>query len=104
MILTKRPEVDRFLAQPPKAVRVALIWGRDRGVVRERADVLAKATTEDPTDPFNVSLLTESDLDGAPAKLEEELSAQSLMGGRRLVRLKLTGERVAIDRAAAEAV
>jgi DNA polymerase-3 subunit delta len=104
VILTKRPEVERFLANPAKDVRAALIYGRDRGVVRERADRLAKATTEDPNDPFNVSLLTETDLDGDKGKLLDELSAQSLMGGRRLVRLKLTGEKVSIDRMAAEAI
>jgi DNA polymerase-3 subunit delta len=103
VILGKRPDIERFLAQPAKGVRVALIYGRDRGVVRERADRLAKAVTEDPSDPFNVSLLTETDLDGDGAKLADELSAQSLMGGRRLVRLKLTGEKASIDRATAEA-
>jgi DNA polymerase-3 subunit delta len=36
--------------------------------------------------------------------LDGELSAQSLAGGRRLVRLKLTDERPPIDRAAAEAL
>jgi DNA polymerase-3 subunit delta len=104
MILGKRPEIERFLARPANGVRAALIWGRDRGVVRERADALARATTEDPNDPFNVSLLTETDIDGDPAKLADELAAQSLMGGRRLVRLKLTGEKASIDRASAEAL
>lgn len=104
MILGKRPDIERFLAQPARGIRIALIWGRDRWVVRERADRLAKAVTEDPSDPFNVSLLTETDVDGDSAKLADELSAQSLMGGRRLVRLKLTGEKASIDRAAAEAV
>jgi DNA polymerase-3 subunit delta len=103
VILGKRPDIERFLAQPAKGVRVALIYGRDRGVVRERADRLAKAVTEDPSDPFNVSLLTETDLDGDGAKLADELSAQSLMGGRRMVRLKLTGEKASIDRSTAEA-
>jgi DNA polymerase-3 subunit delta len=104
VILGKRPDIERFLAQPPNGVRVALIWGRDRGVVRECGDRLAKTVTHDPNDPFNVSLLTETDIDGDPAKLPDELSAQSLMGGRRLVRLKLTGEKAAVDRGAAEAV
>lgn len=104
MILGKRPDIERFLAQPAGGARVALIYGRDRGVVRERGDRLARAVTEDPTDPFNVSLLTETDVDNDGARLEDELSAQSLMGGRRLVRLKLTAEKPAVDRAAAEAV
>jgi DNA polymerase-3 subunit delta len=104
MILGKRPEIERFLVRPTEGVRAALIWGRDRGVAHERADVLARATTEDPTDPFNVALLTEGDIDADPARLADELTAQSLMRGRRLVRLKLTAEKASADRAAAEAL
>ncbi len=104
MILSKRPDVERFLGQPPAAVRGALIHGRDRAGVHERADRLAAVATAHPDDPFDVALLTETDIDGDPARLADELSARSLSGGRRLVRLKLTGDRSAIDRAAAEAV
>jgi len=104
MILSKRPEVDRFLKGPPSDVRAALIWGGDRGGVRERADVLAKTVAPDPDDPFNVALLSEADLDRDGAKLIDELSALSLMGGRRLVRLRLTEGKAASDRAAAEAL
>lgn len=104
MILSKRPDIERFLTQPPKTARGAVIHGRDRAAVHERADRLAQASTAHPDDPFDVALLTEADIDGDPARLADELSARSLSGGRRLVRLKLTGERVTIDRAAAEAV
>ena len=88
MELKKRPEVDRFLRGPPADIRAALIWGRDRGGVRERADLLAKAIAPVPDDPFNVALLTEPDLDRDPARLDEELSALSLMGGRSSLRHK----------------
>jgi DNA polymerase-3 subunit delta len=104
MILAKRPDIDRFLDAPPKGARGALIHGRDRAAVRERADRLAKVSTERPDDPFNVALLTESDIDADGAKLADELSALSMMGGRRLVRVKLTGDKVAVERALAEAV
>ena len=104
MILSKRPDVERFLAGPPKGVRAAVIWGKDRSGVRERADTLAKAVTERPDDPFNVALLTEVDIEKGDGRLEEELSALSLIGGRRLVRVKLTGERAGPERVAAEAL
>jgi len=104
MIVSKKAEVERFLAAPPKGVRAALIYGRDRGGVHERANLLAAAATERPDDPFDVSLLTEQDLDSDGARLADQLSAQSLMGGRRLVRLRLTGDRAGPDRAAAEAL
>ena len=104
MILSKRPDVDRFLAGPGKGVRAAVIWGRDRSGVRERADKLAKVIAKNPDDPFDVALLTEVDIEKGDGRLEEELSALSLMGGRRLIRLKLTGEKAGPERIAAEAL
>ena len=104
MILSKRPEVERFLSAPDPGVRVAAVWGRDRGVVRERADALAARIARDPNDPFDVAFLSETDLDADAARLEAELSALSMLGGRRLVRLRLTAEKPAHDRAAAEAL
>ena len=104
MNITRRADIDRFLDAPPAGVRAALIWGRDRGQVRERADRLAAAATADPDDPFNTARLTDADIDRDPAALEGELTAQSLVGGRRLVRLRLSGERAAAERAAADAL
>ncbi|MCA6285545.1 DNA polymerase III subunit delta [Phenylobacterium sp.] len=104
MILSRRPDLERFLAKPDPQVRAAVIYGRDLGVVRERAAQLARVVTEDPEDPFNVAVLTEGDLSGDEGSLEGELAAQSLMGGRRLVRLRLGGERVASEKLAVEAL
>ncbi|MBC6983363.1 DNA polymerase III subunit delta [Caulobacter sp. 17J80-11] len=104
MILSKRPDVDRFLAGPGPEFRACVIYGKDRGGVRERADSLAKKLVKDPNDPFDVAVLTEADVDSEPGRLEGELTALSLMGGRRLVRLRLTGDKSAPDKAAAEAL
>lgn len=104
MILSKRPDIERFLAQPAAGVRAALIYGRDTGVVRDRANQLAKQVCDRPDDPFDVALLTDGDLDAEAARLEGELAAQSLMGGRRLVRLKLGSDKAGPDRTATEAL
>jgi len=104
MILGKRPDIERFLRQPDPQVRAALIYGRDLGVVRERGQELAGRIAKDPTDPFDVAQLTDGDLDGDAGRLEGELAAQSLMGGRRLVRLRLGTEKAGPDRIAAEAL
>ena len=37
MILAKRPEIDRFLSRPEPGVRAAVIHGKDRSGVAERA-------------------------------------------------------------------
>ena len=104
MILAKRPDIERFLARPEAAVRAALIYGRDMGVVRDRGHQLAAKLVPNPDDPFDVAILTELDLADDGGRLEGELAAQSLMGGRRLVRLRLTAEKPAADKLAAEAL
>ncbi len=104
MILSKRPDIERFVARPDPSVRAALIYGRDSGVVRDRGHALAAKLVPNPDDPFDVALLTEQDLADDGGRLEGELAAQSLMGGRRLVRLRLTAEKPAADKLAAEAL
>ena len=102
MILSKRPDVDRFLANPGANVRAAVIYGKDRGGVRERANLLAGKIAKIPDDPFDVALLTDTDVSDDPARLESELQALSMMGGRRLIRLRLSVDKAAIDKAVAE--
>ena len=104
MILAKRPEVDRFLKAPDKGVRAAVIHGKDRSGVAERAETLCKAITPDLNDPFNVTLLTDSDIDGDEARLEEALTALSMIGGRRLVRVRLGAEKASVDKMLAAAL
>jgi DNA polymerase-3 subunit delta len=74
------------------------------GVVRDRGHQLAAKIAKDPDDPFDVAQLTDGDLDNDAARLEGELSAQSLMGGRRLVRLRFATEKSSLDKLAAEAL
>jgi DNA polymerase-3 subunit delta len=104
VLLNRRQDAERFLAQPTAGVRAALIFGRDLGVVRERAQGLAAKVAARPDDPFDVALISDGDMDDDPARLVDELMAYSLMGGRRLVRLRLSSERAGPDRAAAEAL
>jgi DNA polymerase-3 subunit delta len=103
MILRRRPDIERFLKSPGPEIRAALIFGRDMGVVRERATELTGHLTDRPDDPFDTAFLTEADLDAEPARLEEELAAFSMIGGRRLVRLRL-GEATKPERTASEAL
>lgn len=104
MILSKRPDIERFLSRPDPQIRAALIYGRDMGVVHDRANQLAAKMVDRPDDPFDVAQLTDGDLGEDPARLEGELAAQSLMGGRRLVRLRFGAEKAAADKVASEAL
>jgi len=104
MILAKRPDVDRFLARPDPAIRAVVIHGKDRSGVAERGQILCKAITPDLNDPFNVTVLTDSDIDGDETKLDEALTALSMIGGRRLVRVRLSGEKASTDKLLAAAL
>ena len=104
MILSKRPEVERFLRSPDPGVRAAVIHGKDRSGVAERAETLCRAITPDLNDPFNVTVLTDSDLDGDERRLDEALTALSMIGGRRLVRVRLSAEKASIDKSLAAAL
>lgn len=101
MKLVKRAEIDAFLKGPPQTARAAVIYGKDRSQVLERAANLSRAIVPDINDPFNVAILTDSDVDADPARLEEELQALSMMGGKRLIRLKFFTEKAALEKAVA---
>jgi DNA polymerase III subunit delta len=81
-------QITAFLNKPDPRVRVVLFYGPDAGLVRERADALARKTVPDVNDPFRVANLTGATISGDPAKLVDEVAAQALGGGRRLVRLQ----------------
>ena len=83
----------RFLNQPPHDLIGALLFGPDRGLVKDRAAALIKTLAPDVDPAFGVTILTADDLAADPARLMDELSAMSLLGGTRLVRLRLDHER-----------
>lgn len=73
----------------PGDFRAWLIYGPDRGLVRERAAELAKKLLPNGDD-FAVTRLTEDDIKSDPASLADAMAAMSLMGGDRLVELRLS--------------
>jgi DNA polymerase III subunit delta len=76
----------------PAAYRVAVVFGPDEALVRERADKISRQIVADLRDPFNVVELIDKDITDDPARLADEAASMSLMGGRRLVRV--TGDAV----------
>lgn len=78
-------KVKGFLAKPDTAVLAILIFGPDRGLVRERAKALGKTVLDDLNDPFRVVELTATALKADPARLADEAQAMSFTGGRRLI-------------------
>ena len=81
-----------FIEKPDMGMRVFLLYGPDAGLVRERAQKLAAKCVPDVNDPFSVSEISPSSLDENPSRLHDEMSSISMMGGRRLVRMRDAGE------------
>ena len=93
---------DAFAAAPPDDIRGILVYGPDLGLVRERAEAAAKAVAGSLSDPFNVAEFTPAALRDEPSRLTDEACALSMMGGRRVVRLREATDAVAA--AAADAL
>lgn len=80
--------IDTFLARPDPKVRAVLVYGPDAGLVRDRADTVARTVLADLADPFRVAELPVKAVAAGAARLIDEVAAQSLIGGRRLIRLR----------------
>jgi len=87
-------QVEAFLRKPDAAIRAVVVYGNDAGLVAERAVALARTVCEDLKDPFRVVDIAGDALKADPARLADEFGAMSLMGGRRVVRVRPAGEEV----------
>jgi len=82
----------RFLDKPPSDIIGVLFFGPDRGLVKSRSATLSQKFMPND-DAFGTTILTADDLSSDPARLADEMSALSLLGDDRLVRLRLDHER-----------
>jgi DNA polymerase-3 subunit delta len=83
----KGSDIDAFVARPDPARPIALIFGPDLGLVRERADAIIRASVDDVRDPFALVRLDGDDVAGDPARLIDEAQTVPLFGGRRAISL-----------------
>ena len=88
-------KADAFVKSPPENLRIALIYGPDEGLVRERATKLSETIVPDLSDPFLVCEMSNSEIVSDPACLADEVAAIALTGGRRLVRIRDAGDGIA---------
>ena len=95
MQIKKAAEIDRFLKAPPPDVAAVLVYGPDEGKVREYSERAGRSVVEDLSDPFNVANLLAEEVEADPARVADEAASQSLMGGRRLVRVRDARDRTA---------
>jgi len=73
-------------------MRAALFYGPDAGLVRERAEAIARSVCPDLEDPFRVADLSTAVLTADPARLADEAAQLSLTDGRRVVRVRGAGD------------
>ena len=87
-MIVKTGDADRFAAKPPANLKAALFYGPDQGLVHERAEKMAKSVVDDLSDPFRVIDFEESALTADGARLFDEAAAISMLGGRRVIRVR----------------
>ncbi|HTQ84154.1 MAG TPA: DNA polymerase III subunit delta [Pseudolabrys sp.] len=95
MTAIKSSDVDRFIARPDPRTPIVLVYGPDAGLVRERAEALAKASVDDVNDPFAFVRIDGDDLAGNPSRLVEEAHTVPLFGGRRAVLVRAGSRNIA---------
>lgn len=87
-------EIEPFVKNPNPAARVIVVYGPDDGLMRERAKKMALTIVSDINDPFNAVTLTGDQIADDPARLNDEASAMSMMGGGRLIRITDASEKI----------
>ncbi|WP_117194603.1 DNA polymerase III subunit delta [Rhizobium terrae] len=84
----KSHEFERFVDRGADLYRIFVIYGPDRGLVSERAALLAGKTGVSQDDPFAMLKLDIADLQGDPGRLLDEVNSLGLFGGSKLVWLR----------------
>ncbi len=85
-------QADRYVRAPDPTLRAVLVYGPDAGLVRERAETIARAVAPELSDPFRVTNLSGRQLEDDPARLADEAASLTLTGGRRVVRVSDAGD------------
>jgi DNA polymerase III subunit delta len=88
MVALKSDRADAFIAAPPDAVRMFLVYGSDPGAITERARRLEQiALTRGRGDA--VLRLGSDELSAHPARIADEAYATSLFGGEPVISLRV---------------
>lgn len=88
MVALKGSEAEAFIKRPNPGRPIALIFGPDAGLARERVGALLQASVDDVKDPFALVQLAGDDLATDPARLIDEATTIPLLGGRRAIWIK----------------
>lgn len=84
-------QIEPFVKKPDPAALMILVYGPDEGLVRERVDTIAKTVIPDLKDPFSLTEISGKQLADTPSLLLDEAQSMSMLGGRKVIKLSLTG-------------
>ncbi len=87
-MLVRTAEAERFLARLPPELIAVLFYGPDQGLVRERAEKVITSIVPDLRDPFRIAEMEGAALAEDAGRLYGEAAALSMIGGRRVVRIR----------------
>ncbi|HEY3639375.1 MAG TPA: DNA polymerase III subunit delta [Rhizomicrobium sp.] len=87
-MIVRPAESERFLAHLPQDITAILFYGPDQGLVRERAEKIITSIVPDLRDPFRIAEMDGSALVEDAGRLYAEAAALSMIGGRRVVRVR----------------
>ena len=86
--------IDSFVKKPAAEALAILVYGPDEGLIRERLDILTRGVVADIHDPFNVVEFSADALTENPSRLIDEVQSISMLGGRRVVRVRDAGDKI----------
>ncbi len=85
--------IDKFVLKKDAEFNLYLFAGADYGLSNERSKTLIKSLEIDTGDPFSCSKLEQEDLENNPTRLLDESLTVALNKSKRLVIVKIFGER-----------
>ena len=92
-MIRKAGQVEAFVKNPDPQVKVVLIYGTDRGAVREHARTLSRHVRDGHDDPMLAVSLDEDTISKDPARLMDEAAAIPMFGGNKVIEAELSGDR-----------
>lgn len=87
-------QIREFITTKNHSVKIALFFGPEEGLVAERSSQLAQNICPDLKDAFSYTEFSNQDIGDSPSLLLDEMTAQSLMGGNKLIRVKNATDKV----------
>lgn len=89
----KTNEVDRYIQNISGYHPIILVYGPDQGRVSENCTNLIKGALKGNDDPLALQTFDSDEIANDPGKLADEVFAIALFGDKRVIRVKLSGNR-----------